>query len=369
MRRQTGSGQIALLVLAVVAGVGLVACQPSPSPSAPSATLSANAWTRLQLPDLDAAALIGDVVAVDEGFVLVGGINGNPAVWWSGDGLDWTVDRVPGPPGIVPLRAFATSRGTILLGGGSSEHCAHPAAVQLWARPPGGDWAIAPFNQLFCADPYVSDVASNGTSFLLAGTGFGEVGLAWRSEDGLEWAEATPQGMRQTYPRAAAWTGTDYIVLAIAEPETVEWSSADGVTWERNDVAIPVTMSSASIARVGEQIIALVRDSNDVTTTWQRNPDGEWVPIEVPGLQEGVELRQVAGRGDQALFLATQAGRPIIVAWRPGDPTASAAGAPEDAIDLLGFAEHHGTVVLVGGVGNLEERHSAAWAAPSSVLP
>jgi hypothetical protein len=91
--------------------------------------------------------------------------------------------------------------------------------------------------------------------------------------------------------------------------------------------------------------------------------------VEVPGLDPSIELREASIIDGRSLFLGAMDGHPVIVSWRPGDPTASVVAGPDDALDLVGLAVSDGTVVALGGVGNLDDRRPAAWSAPSSTLP
>jgi hypothetical protein len=257
----------------------------------------------------------------------------------------------------------------VLLGGGGTANCAHPAAGTSWARPPGGAWSVAPFDDLFCADPYVEQLTTDGRQWLRAGTGFGEVAFTWTSVDGLAWHDATPPAMRETGPRAAGWTGSEFVVLAVSDAGTDGWTSADGQAWKRTRNVIPVTMGAASIAHVGDALLALVQDDVDATTMWQRAADGTWAALTIPGLDPSIELRRMLVVGDNCVFLAVQGNSQLIVTWRPGDPTATVTAGPPEAIDLLGFASTRDKVVVLGGVGSLDERLPAAWSAPASMLP
>jgi hypothetical protein len=256
----------------------------------------------------------------------------------------------------------------VLFGGGGTERCAHPATAMTWARPAAGAWAAAPWDPLLCANPYTAEIVSNGRGLVLAGSGFGEVPLVWTSSDGLTWVEATPRAMHDSLPRGAAWSGSEYVVLSIDDPGTDEWTSADGRTWSRTPRALPVTAYAASIAPTGDSLIAVVGGDDDQTTTWQRAVDGSWAPIAIPGVDPAIRLRTVVSISGRLVFLAIRAARPVLVTWRPGDPGAAIIAPPVEAIDVLGVAVKDEAVVLLGGVGTLDERHPAVWSTPASVL-
>lgn len=357
--------------LVVACGSNHATATPLPAPSATSVaspgSIDEVAWASVQLPQVGQSTQIGAVLADDRGFELAGGINDVPAVWASTDGVDWTVDPLPGVEGVTPTRGYLMDGRMVLIGGGGTERCAHPAMAMTWARPTGGDWEIAPFQKILCANPYTFDLVSNGHGMLLVGTGFGEVGLSWASDDGLHWVDTAAPGFRDSMPRAAVWTGTEYVALAVGEPATDVWTSVDGTGWTKAPGGLPGALNTGSMANNGDIVLAVVHGNDDRTLTWQLADDGSWSVIDIPGLDPGIMLRDVRSIDDRFVFLASAAGHPLIVTWRPGD-AAVVVGGPQDAVDLIGFAIRDGTLVVLGGVGTIDERHPAAWSAPSSIL-
>ncbi|HEX5614086.1 MAG TPA: hypothetical protein VFZ83_02925, partial [Acidimicrobiia bacterium] len=121
------SGLRAELGVVVARGDGFLAFERRTSPDARTGVWAADdgsTWTRVG--ELDAGGSVRDAVAVPEGFVAIGHVDGIPAVWTSRDGVDWTriaddSATFAGVENDVVLNTVMWTGGDVVIGGGVAE--------------------------------------------------------------------------------------------------------------------------------------------------------------------------------------------------------------------------------------------------------
>ena len=261
----------AILIYGVAeGGPGLVAvgmgCEDDTEPCAahPTVWTSADgtAWSRTPAdPEVFAeSGAMFDVIATDDGVVVVGGIVDvvseeefylRPAVWHSTDATTWARvwegDRVGVTPMNPGIKAVALSPDGLLVAVGSAEDSSGAPVAAVWTSPDGIAWErvdldAAAFRGSSDAGTVILDVSWNG-GFVAVGTDGGVDPALWRSEDGRSWELIEMTG--ETF----AGTGTISSVAALgsgfvaAGPHGFAdqsgggyvqlWTSPDGVTWDR----------------------------------------------------------------------------------------------------------------------------------------
>ena len=222
-------------------GVGLacaiVACAPAPSSEPPPATTSVptdTASAKWVAVDVDEAELqAGDVVADSSGFFLIGSIGQEPLVLESADGVAWATSVLPPTPAgkMAPWTGAASADTLVVMGGGETDQCAHPFAETTWALSTGGEWVVAPFQDLFCAGGGLQ-IVTDDTSFVVAGNGFGEVPTAWQSSDGLNWVDRSRAAGFGQQPWDVVFDGHDFVEISRGAPVPTISTSADGLDWK-----------------------------------------------------------------------------------------------------------------------------------------
>jgi hypothetical protein len=184
------------------------------------------------LPDAGAVGQVDDVLA-RAGSVTAAGAAGAARkvgiAWTSLDrGATWTAESMPGATRSVIRLAPWGDR--LLAVGEGDAGCPHPSVVDIWVRSPGGDWAAAPFDPLFCAGG-TAEVAATGSHAVLVGTGSGDVPYAWSSDDGLHWTDRS-EVFAGRAPQGVAVEGPGF--LAVGSGFSVppwESRSQDGTSW------------------------------------------------------------------------------------------------------------------------------------------
>jgi hypothetical protein len=97
-------------------------------------------WERVAI-DSNIFAGVLDLTIWNEALVAVGGVDGNPAVWMSEDGLSWSqVDDADFGAAFVILQGVGgNADGLVALGAAHSN-----GIVSAWSSVDGNDWAVAP---------------------------------------------------------------------------------------------------------------------------------------------------------------------------------------------------------------------------------
>ena len=306
---------ILLGLLAIV----VLGCQPGPTPSLATPLPAANQslpptgdWTPIELPDAAGTWFAAGVIADADGFVVYGGINDQPAVWTSTNGIDWTSGALPRGFGF-PSQAAASTEATVLLGAGSTSLCAHPFGEALWRRAMGAaTWEAVPFvERLFCAGG-ISEIAATNDDFAVVGMGTGDQPFAWQSDDGMAWRDAAQGLPPNTPPSLVTAFNGGFLELGRGERTDVR-RSTDGTRWDAVE-APPVPpafngdgqgMSPAALLSTKAGVLAIyASDGGRAISAWRRAADGSWTALQMVGLLPGDVISGGFGSGaDAYLFL------------------------------------------------------------------
>jgi hypothetical protein len=284
-------------VLDVVAGgPGLVAvggasasCGDGLDPCSGAVWLSEDGivWDRLD----DASGVFQDassiraVTAGDSGLVAVGdgafldGAPGDPLVWFSPDGMQWSRSVLPN--GKRAFDVVATDTGYVAVGRAEriqGEDILDAGAV--WTSPDGITWNQIAEDPATFADAYLTAITETDQGLVAVGalaqdTGFG----VWTSPDGNTW---TKRLVDTSFPGPMIlWDVTEGTPGVLAAGDTGLWLSPDGVTWQ--DVADP-DFRVRSIAPRGDGFVAVGNSCDDTgcsTALWT-SPDGTTWNRETP---------------------------------------------------------------------------------------
>ena len=123
------------------------------------------------------------------------------------------------------------------------------------------------------------DLTWNGNQFITVGrnaygydpySGVFYVGVAWRSEDGIHWEQATDGGTSLT---SIFWTGTHFLVDGIYNPSgrtptPIQLTSSNGIDWEDASEEL----GSNLMATDGTTLVRIINDTISISTdgqTWQ----------------------------------------------------------------------------------------------------
>lgn len=280
----------------------------APATSA-AASASASASAAASLPPvmpvtgLDGAIVHG-VAPFKGGVVAVGSLDGEPAAWTSDDGGAWEPAQVQSGGEVQSLRAVAFAEAGVAFGGDDA------AVSPLWTSADGSAWQHAGADNGIKGRVNAVDV--DGDRWVAAGDivddESGEVykGAVWTSHDGRSWEKAadvalgegtvsdvavagdttvvggfdvtggkiwTAHGSADFAPadsqefaaatiQGVAATGDGFVAVGrgLGDQQMVAWTSADGVTWTREEIA-PETFAPDEeineLATVGERIFAV----------------------------------------------------------------------------------------------------------------
>ena len=355
MLRSIGTVTLALIVLG---------CQPTPSathatPSeSPVRTTEAGPdWTPIVLPDTGEVWSAAGVIADSSGFVVFGGIAGQPAAWTSTDGTRWQSVALPpalGFPFGFPTNAAASADATVLLGGGSTSRCAHPAGETLWRRAAGREaWEWVPFvERLFCAGG-LAEIAATEHSFAVVGMGTGDQPFAWQSADGLAWRDASQGLPANTPPSLIAAFDGGFMELGRGERTDVR-TSVDGTAWTSAE-APPVPpafngngtgMSPGVLVSTTAGVLAIYEpDSGGGRSAWRRGSDGSWSRASMTGVEPGDVIAAGVGIGANAYLLIRRGNAAALAISTDLETWALVEAPPVGA--LAGLASFGGRTVLV----------------------
>ena len=248
----------AALIVAVVAGLGLVALRNGQFGAGPQG-FSNGGWT-WQRAD---GTIVSRAYPVANGYLGVCGANQDEALCSSPDGLSWTT---PADPAIVAvegsgrflpmsiahqggvyvaigMQVYVASTATptpIGTPSDGSTASAAPSTTPIWRSTDGVHWSqVDPpaFSGLI-----VSSMVSLANGFVaLTVSTLAETGVAFTSTDGLNW---TRVGQLPVQPlRTASGEAGLYFDSGAGSGET--WRTTDGENWERVQVPVGVTLGVA----------------------------------------------------------------------------------------------------------------------------
>jgi hypothetical protein len=401
-RRRLAASLLAALVTVVVAGCGAAegtavptatrthaapsveptqAAAPSSSlaGATPSATLADVAWKLVELPGAAGSGAVADIVALPETVVAVaaGGAAGEDGIAWSSSdgGATWASESVPGTTSRVG-RSIGWGDRVLALGEGDGD-CAHPAVTRIWIRDASGGWKAAPFDPLMCAGG-IAQAAATGDNAVIVGTGAGDVGFVWSSDDGLTWTDRSA-AFEGRLPQGVAADRSGFIAFGVGPFPGPAWSSrsVDGSTWQE-PVPLPGLAEGAIIGQpvvVDGEVAVFVGDPNGAIGMLRPDGSGGWRSALTSGLTRDT-LARIVPVGDGLVALGGDASGPMAwisddgVAWRPlGLPAEATEGGVNAAIN--GVAIVDGRAYLVGQVADGTTGSGAVgavWTGPAELL-
>jgi hypothetical protein len=248
----------AALIVAVVAGLGLVALRNGQFGAGPQGFSNGGwSWQRAD------GTVLGVTFRVTNGYLGVCGAEPDQTLCSSPDGLNWTT---PAEPAIVDVEAggqflprWIAQRGGVYVAFGmltyvastatptpivapsdGSTASAAPSTTPIWRSTDGVHWSQV--DSPAFSGLTVSSVAGLANGFVaLTVSDPGESGLAFTSTDGLNWTRA---GQLPVQPqRTASGEAGLYIGSTAGSGET--WRTTDGENWERVQMPVGVTLGVA----------------------------------------------------------------------------------------------------------------------------
>ena len=349
------------------------------APVATPAPSEAAGWQLVDLPDAAGVGAIADVVALPGTVVAVatsGAAGGDGIAWSSGDGgATWASEPLPGTTSGIG-RSIGWGDRVLTLGEGDGD-CAHPSVTKIWIRDAAGIWKAAPFDPLLCAGG-IAQAATAGDHAVILGTGAGDVGFAWSSDDGLKWTDRSST-FNGRLPQGVAADGSGFVAFGVGPFPGPAWSarSADGSTWQE-PVPLPGLAEGSIIGNpvvFGGEIAVFVGDPSGAIGVLKPDGNGGWKSDLTTGLTRET-LSRIMAVGDGLVALGGGEAGPLAwisadgVAWRPLTLPAEATEGGVDAA-LNGAAIVDGRAYLVGqvpGSAGAAGAVGALWSGPAQLL-
>lgn len=353
---------------------------PSPIAATPSAAAvttepshgpDATAWQPKNLFPVEAGPInptmvIGETGGNNAGFVVAALAREGPRAWSSPDGGVWVIDTLQTVPQsqAVPYTGVIGPDRSVLLGVGGGQ-CAHPVADFTWARPLPGFWSAAPWQDLFCAGGQ-GNIATDGHTYVIAGTGAGDQPFLWSSQDGLSWTN-TPIAV-EIAPAALVWTGSEFLSLARAGSGFSALTSPDGITWEGAPATGLPTGGLPRLFALSGRVVALLGGPDGKLVAYERQAGGSWQSGATTGLEAsaGDVTNATTSSGIGFVFLSTTAAGGAVLSstdgltWRTvPTPTANR---------FIGAAVVGDLSLLVGVQDAGSESQALAWSALAVLL-
>jgi hypothetical protein len=378
-----------LLVVAVI----VAACSSLPTPSTALQTARASdradasatfaeaatsldpalGWHRVDLGD-ETPGRFSAVIAAGTTFMAAGGsgsttVPDSPVVLRSTDGKAWTAERIASSFA-APISLTAIDGRVIAVGAGGTARCAHPYAVDTWARDNAGNWSEAPWVDQLCSGlESASVIGWDGAAYLL-GVGSGDVPRSWRSADGLTWNDLRPN-FNGLYPGASLLDGDTVAVFGSTnEGKPAERRSTDGI----NFVAAPFPIFGQAVSvidakQVDGSPIVFVSDGAALGAV-RRDASGEWTVTSASGIRAD-EITQILAIGSRFVALGARANGHAEAWSSPDGVTWGRVQVPAEdgpGLGLAGVALIGGTAVLVGTVETRPGTVGAIWFGSADLL-
>jgi hypothetical protein len=395
MTRPADSTRIGTAVMAAL----LVACSsPSPNPSAGTSAPSQPAtvggsWVEVQVQPHGGPGdlLIEGLYAGPEGIVVTGHLGGAlaelaggpaPVAWHSSNGSTWSpsfVDALPyaGPHAADRFGAIFENAGKLMAfrTGGSRDFGSFTSLMQ---SPDGGrSWQSFDGDGGTASGSVITDVARGGQGFVAVGY---TAGLIRRpvilvSEDGVDWASPDRQvdfegGQPYGSFNAVASNGRVLVAGGSTRSELdggsdgYIWTSTDGLTWTRVDVAAEPEAVVNDLTEFEDGFVAVGATASG-PAAWSSSDGLAWEPAHLASLG-GV-------RGATSVTLVTDGliavgdGDDHSAVWRSADgrswePTGQLSVGPASALFVT--ALEAGALVVGGSVAPAEP---LAWVSPPSI--
>jgi hypothetical protein len=319
-------------------------------------------------------ATLTDVIAVNDGFLAAGAggqVGQLPVIRHSTDGLVWDAEDITSRDGMAPGRMTLIGNRVVAVGGGETDRCGHPSALDTWARDATGTWAEATFDPAFCVGTgNVNLLAGRGGTVVLLGAGSGDVVYLMTSDSGLAWA-GVPKPFSGVYPHVAVSNGTRIWVFGSAPAgQPVVSISADSETFGAPE-PLPGLGSETSIvgaALLDGRPIAIATRGQAVGVV-RLIADGTWDVTEASGIVGTAIARIVLVDGHLVALGGDETGTPL--AWASADGTSwrpMALPQVQLGTTLQGVAVHDGIAVIVGQVSAGDHGVAAVWRGSPALL-
>jgi hypothetical protein len=255
----------AALIVAVVAGLGLVALRNGQFGAGPQG-FSSGGWT-WQHAD---GTVVSRPYPVANGYMGMCGTDPDLALCSSPDGLNW---KTPADTAIVAVD-----------GGGQflPDTIAQWDGVYVAVGMPNGAYA-APVG---APTPVVT--ADNGP----AASG-GSTTLIWRSTDGVHWSQVDSPAFSGLTISSVLGLATGFVVLSVTSPDETGWAlaSTDGLNWTRTS-QLPVQPLMSSSGAAGLYVSAGAGSGE----TWRTLDGKSWTRVNVPtGVNLGITFKLAGG--------------------------------------------------------------------------
>jgi hypothetical protein len=362
------------------AAASIAATRPTPSAGGPSVEPPGAAWTFIGQGDHAASTQYRSVVAMADGFVVIGsaGQAGEVAVaLHSTDGQTWTTDQISGR-GTSPTQVIPWGDRTIAVGGGQTRRCAHPGSeIDTWVRAADGTWAEAPFAPVLCSGGETAMPLVLGGVPWLTGEGTGDVSFLLESDDGRSWTDRPDRIPDDVYLGGAAVdrTGMWLAGRSVTDDHAVFLASPDGSRFRQIALrdASGAALDAITTVTLGDQLVVLAKavENDRIVRLTPRGADG-WSEVAVTGFPLADVTGIQATGGPLVAFTGHDAGLPGIrasgdgAAWHEVPvPSEITVGAWPTSI-----AVRNGVAVLVGQLEQPDGNGliGAIWTAPASIL-
>jgi hypothetical protein len=314
-----------------------------------------------------------DVIA-HEGMLYAAGSVGDgpvaPLVVSSPDGITWTREAISSAFG-RPSALYALGGRLLALGAGETSNCAHPFAIDTWARAADATWTEAPWKEALCAGREWAGLLDRAGTVALVGVGSGGQPLSWSSNDGLTWRDLRP-AVDDVSPRAAVVDG-DAILGFGAGPDDRARAirSVDG---RRFDAApFPVLPPEANVIAAlwrGPALDVFLGDGPHLGLA-TRDASGVWSTSPATGIRAD-QIGRILAVGDRVVALGTdESGRQL--AWSSDDGVSWIAVPMPNAgpdTSVSGIARIGDLAVLVGGADTPDGSRTvgAIWIGSAELL-
>jgi hypothetical protein len=318
----------------------------------------------------DPGGTFADIASTPTGVVIVGPA-GQAAelarAWSSPDGLAWAVDQLPSD-GRTPSLAIPWKDQVVAIGGGVSNRCAHPVALDSWLRTSDGVWQEAPWAELFCAGGSPSAAAASD-HVVVAGSGTGDVPFLLFSDDALRWTDI-PLAPDVGFPRSVASLGDTDVLMGTSLDGGV-WASVSrgGVTWSTPTPMGGPAADVLAVLSMNGTFVAILRTAAGVVGAYESADGVSWTSAQAVGIDGQQVGRIVAVDGGLVALGADESGPRL---WASADGTNwRALDVPVDAGvtgSLQGITVSRGRVIVVGQASSETESIGAAWMAPVSLI-
>jgi hypothetical protein len=369
-----------LTATASAAPTTVAVTSPSDAPPATAAPSTADVtWTLVDLPVVaagvhaitDVVELPGTVVATSIGDAA----GGRGLAWTTSDGgATWASEPLPGTAQAIG-RSIAWGDRVLTLGEGDGD-CAHPSVTKIWIRDAAGGWKAAPFDPILCAGG-IAQAAAAGEHAVILGTGAGDVGFAWSSDDGLTWTDRS-KPFEGRLPQGVAADGSGFIAFGVGPGPAWSARSADGSAWDE-PVTLPGLAGGAIIGNpvvLGDEVVVFVGDPSGAIGVLKPDGNGGWKSELTNGLTRET-LARIVAVGDGLVALGGGETGPAAwisadgVSWRPLELPVEATDSGVDGA-LSGAAIVDGRAYLVGQIrgegGAAGGATGALWSGPAALL-